>query len=668
MNFLYIFLIFFSFSTAILKADTFPPADFYYTDKLPDICKYYKNYESEDKMVNFDLASIYKEFGENEEAEKIYKKILQKDDKETRAHFELAKVYYFLGKYNEAENEINYIINTNIINWEIYFWWGCILLKEKKYDDALEKFENALKLDTRKVVIYIKMASTFIEKGQIDEAIKYYKMAIQADKTYTELNRKIAKLYEKKNDFLNAYRYWVVLNNIDPKDEEVLKKVNYYIENIQGLKDKAVEYEKEIQKKRDVFIPPDKKTIVDSEHIPVIRVGIIKNADSISFKCGGDFEVLDSKGRYLYNGEKLKEYNVSFNEGKPYIGTNGEKNYFKEKIFIIKKNKDTTTSIYNIIHGEGFYWSEKKDTPYRGDFLFIADKNNITLVNLINVEEYLYGVVPSEIPSHWDKEAIKAQAVAARTYTLKHLNQHAKEGFDLCATQHCAVYKGILGESKKVNEAIDETRAEILVNKNGKPIDTFYSHCCGGHTQDVSDIWGFDKIKNLAGVYDGKKNSWEFPLSPFWLEEWVRFLPDVYCKVTGDNETSFRWIRYFDEEDLNYYINKKNDIGKIKAIIPLKRAKYGALTELKVIGQKNSKKFKFDALRNLLGKIRSNVIKWEYSKNADGFIDEIFIYGAGWGHGVGMCQRGVKGMAEKGFNYKEILLHYFPETEIIKKY
>lgn len=300
--------------------------------------------------------------------------------------------------------------------------------------------------------------------------------------------------------------------------------------------------------------------------------------------------------------------------------------------------------------------------------MILANNKKVNLINLINIEEYLYGVVPSEMQSTWTDEALKVQAVAARTYTLKHLGRHLKEGFDLCASQHCAVYKGIFSENKKTNAAVDATKGEVLVDEKNEFIDTFYSYCCGGHTQDISDVWGLKKKPTLKGIFDGEATDWQFPLSPFFFEEWTRSLPEVYCKTTGDNEISFRWIRYFNGEDLKNFINKKERIGNIKSIEPVKRAKYGALTEMRVIGEKGSRNFKFDAIRNMLGKIRSNVIKWEYSKEGSGFIDEIFIYGAGWGHGVGMCQRGVKSMADKGKDYKEILSHYYPDTKIIKKF
>ncbi len=318
-------------------------------------------------------------------------------------------------------------------------------------------------------------------------------------------------------------------------------------------------------------------------------------------------------------------------------------------------------------YGAGFFWSGKKDTTYRGDFEILLRKKKLTVVNIINAEEYLYGVIPSEMPAYWPPEALKAQAVAARTYTFKHLGRHRKEGFDLCAQQHCAVYKGIGGEHEKTTSAVNATKGEVLYCR-GKVLDTFFSHCCGGHTQDVSEVWGMGKNSCLTGVYDADKKKMSFPLRPFALEEWVRTIPDAYCRAGGSNEVSFRWIRYLTADDLEYFINRRYKIGRLKELKPVKRAKGGALVKIYIRGDCGARTVGFDAMRNILGKIRSNVVKWEYTKNSGGYIQSVYIYGAGWGHAVGMCQRGARGMAEQGKDYRKILKHYYPGSGIKVKY
>jgi stage II sporulation protein D len=653
----------------------------YYSDSPEKGIDYYLEKTISDKnnkMYLLNLASVYKEFGENRKAFELYRAVLDLNDREVRAHFELAKMYYFLGAYNYAEEEINYFLRWGITNWEVFFWQGSILLAMEKFDSAEAALEKAAELDSRRAAIYVKMAELYAEKGDLHTAIERYKAAMKKDKTYTEeLTRKIAWLNEKEGDYAAAYVSWRQANEIDTKDSVAAGKMQQFVENVPDLKKKVDEFNREKQLKRDTYIPPDKAPIEGAAHMQVVEAGLMQDVGYIYMKAGSDFTVLDEQKNTVFEGIAGKEYFIEADKnGKkasfaPVDGSMSPVG-FKRKIYIVKGREGATMAVYNVQYGEGFYWSGKSDTTYRGDFKVVLSQKALNLVNIVNMEEYLYGVVPSEMPPGWNLEALKAQTVAARTYTYRHLNRHRKQDFDVCSQQHCAVYKGIYSESESTNKAVDETKGEVLYGSNYNIMDTFYSHCCGGHTTDIKEAWGMKSIKSLEGAFDAKTQNWgeewKFPLDPFFLEEWVRTMPAAYCKATGNNETSFRWIRYLDADSLEYYVNKRYKIGKIRDLKPLKRAKSGALVKLYIEGDKGNQTVNFDSMRNILGKMRSNVIKWEYRRDAKGFIKDIYIYGAGWGHGVGMCQRGANGMAESGKAYNEILYHYFPGSYIKKKY
>ncbi|MCE5300363.1 MAG: SpoIID/LytB domain-containing protein [Spirochaetia bacterium] len=618
----------------------------------------------------YDLASIYKEFGRNREAFDAYRAIVTANPSENRARFELAKVYYFLGAYNYAADMFESLEQNGIVNWELYYWRGCAALEQGQFDTALTLFNKSAELDPRKAVIYMKLAELCIKKNDTDCAIDNYKTAMKKDKTFTELNRRLAELYEKKGDRINSFIYWKKVGEIDTTDKTAAKKVEEGIAKVPELKEKAVNYIAARQKIRDEFIPRDMAPVADAEKIIVLKVGIMENVSAISFKCGSDFDFENDRAEAISRGEKLKEYFFQYDREKKqaFFSDGGRRIYFKDEIRIKKDNREATTTFYSVQYGEGFFWSEKKDTTYRGDFLIKSREKTLTLINVVNMEEYLYGVVASEIPPDWPGEALKSQAVAARTYTFKHMDRHRKQGFDVCAQQHCAVYTGVNGEDRRTNRAVDDTRGQALYGSNYKMLDTFFSHCCGGHTNDANEVWGLKKVASLGGVYDGKKQDRDFPLAPFSLEEYVRTKPDVYCRADGNIETSFRWIRYLDADSVNQYMDKKGELGRIKDIRPVSRSNGGALLKVRIEGEKGTKTYGFDSMRNVLGKIRSNVIKWEYSKDEKGFIKELYIYGAGWGHGVGMCQRGLKGMAEDGERYESILYHYFPGSYIKPQY
>lgn len=626
--------------------------------------------ESSNKMKQFELASVLKEFGRNKEAFEAYSRITATVENEYRARFELAKTHYFLGDYVNAEKEIKNLVFKNIVNWEVYYWWGCSLLESGRLQEAVEIFTKALEADPGKNITYIKLGQLYERSLNLEKAVEYYKLAIKKDKTYTELNRKIAQLYEQKKENISAYNYWRKVGDVDTKDETAIQKTNEFMSSIPFLQEKAKEFVTLKKVQRAQIVPPDKQGILNPENIAEVKVGLMEGVTSISFKCGSNFDFVNDRFESIFRGEKLTEYFFEYDRIKkePFFSDGKEKIYFKKDMYLSRYNPEASTTVYNVQYAEGFYWSEKKDTTYRGDFLVRYQDKGFTLINIVNMEEYLYGVVPSEIPPSWPEEALKAQAVAARTYTFQHLDRHRRKGFDICGNQHCAVYSGINGENKNTNKAVNDTRGQVLYGSNYRILNTFYSNSCGGHTQDVNEVWGLKKVASLGGVYDGKNREWHFPLSPFYLEEYVRTKPDVYCKTGGAIETSFRWIRYLDSESLSYYLDKKSQLGRIREIKPVRRAKGGALLKVYVSGDKGSKTFGFDSMRTALGKIRSNVIKWEYITDENGYIKEMYIYGAGWGHGVGMCQTGLKGMAEDNKHYESMLYHYFPGSYIKNRY
>jgi len=656
----------------------FEPINPYYSDDIKKSIDYYEKEIEKDRnniQNYYDLASVYKEFGENRKAFDVYRDIVFYSDKELRPHFELAKMYYYLGACNYAEEEINQVAAQNSSSWEVYFWWGNILADKGQYDDAIAKYNEAVKYDDRQCLIYLKMAQAYENKNDIENAIESYKLAFEKDKTYLELYRKLALLYEKIKKPVLAYKYWALMGDVDTKDKESAKRVEYYATMFPAIRGKIKKYKKEKEIDREAYVPPDKETVLGSENLKEIKVGLLKDVKEIYFKCGSDFKVYDTadNGRELMAGEALKEYVIGDGKKDAFIGeSDGDKTIkkmtFKNSVYIIRNTDKATTNIYNVRYDEGFFFSVNSDTTYRGDFLVKYTKDGLGLINLVNIEEYLYGVVPAEIIASWPPDALRAQAVAARTYTFKHINHQAKDGYDVSSQQADQVYKGLASEDPRTTAAINDTRGEVLYCDNVL-LNTFYHDNSGGHTEDVNEIWGLKKIKALSGVYDGEDDSkWNFPLSPFWLEEWVRSKPDVYCKVTGKGSNAFRWIRYLTAEDLEYYVNREYDLGKIKSIVPIKRAKGGSITKLYIEGDKGGQLVKFDKIRNILGKLRGNVIKWEYRKDNKGYIKDIYIYGAGWGHGVGMCQQGAYGMAVKGKKYTEILFHYFPGAELRKLY
>ena len=221
-----------------------------------------------------------------------------------------------------------------------------------------------------------------------------------------------------------------------------------------------------------------------------------------------------------------------------------------------------------------------------------------------------------------------------------------------------------------MNKYVDEAQG-LIMTSDGKPIDALYSSSCGGHTQN--NIFGERKeISYLRGSPDyesGKKN---FPLAPYFLDQWLRF-PDediLLCSLKGViPRGQFRWVRTYSVDEMNMMANKLVDIGAVKEIIILKRETSGHISSLKIIGTKSSVIVDKELpIRKALGNLRSSLFKLELKKSKDGAIEEFIFFGGGWGHGVGMCQSGACGLAKAGKNFQEILRRYFDGVKLEKIY
>lgn len=332
---------------------------------------------------------------------------------------------------------------------------------------------------------------------------------------------------------------------------------------------------------------------------------------------------------------------------------------------------------------------------YRGGFEFINKDNNITVINIIPVEDYLYSVVSREMSPSWNVEALKAQAVCARNFSLGRINYHKKYGFDVCRTVCCQAYAGTSSENDNVHRAVDETEGELLLYDK-KPIQAVYSSSMGSCTESVENVWGtpFPYLVSVDNPYEDTEN--------IYNGKWTKSL------------TKSRATQIMADRGYN--------IGNVTNITALEYTPAGRVLKLKVEGTNGSKTFEKESCRNIFSEVtysqkftvtqggtmtyptiyvsngkdtleketssfsvlsgnnstisvpnscyvtNGNASK-KYSATSNGGSPDTFIFdGEGWGHGVGMSQYGAKGMADAGFDYEEILTHYYTGTYLEKVY
>jgi stage II sporulation protein D len=272
------------------------------------------------------------------------------------------------------------------------------------------------------------------------------------------------------------------------------------------------------------------------------------------------------------------------------------------------------------------------NTQYRGMIEVRSALGTLIAINIVKMEDYLSSVVPSEVSTSWDSEALKAQAVAARTYAYYNILHKNTELFDLDATTNFQVYKGVTSENEHTTEAVKTTSGEIMTYEN-QPIVAFFHSTCGGTTADNTTVWNGESLPYLVG----------------------RTCP--YCKASP----YYRWEENIPISEISSYIAERYEgIGKIKGLSF--NRKNGRVVEAVVRHDGGMMKISGNDFRMAMPEKRLKSMYFESKKIGK----SIEFEGKGWGHGVGMCQYGSKGMAEKGKSYKDILSYYFKNIEFNK--
>ncbi len=271
--------------------------------------------------------------------------------------------------------------------------------------------------------------------------------------------------------------------------------------------------------------------------------------------------------------------------------------------------------------GDGTVWIG--DRWYRGDTQLVPNGQGITAINHVDIEDYLYSVVGAEMYASWPQEALKSQAVSARTYALYQSAKSNSSLYDLDTTTATQVYKGLNSETNTTVQAVDATRNEVLTY-NGEPILAVFHASSGGHTENVEDIWS-NPLPYLRGVVD------------------------------YDNDAPvYQWTKSFSKGQMSQLIG---GVGTISSITPVQVTPQGRIVTMKAVGSNGTKEVSGAQLRKVLD-LRSTL--FSISATGDGFQ----VSGRGFGHGVGLSQWGARNLAQQGVQYNQILGHYYQGTSI----
>ena len=435
---------------------------------------------------------------------------------------------------------------------------------------------------------------------------------------------------------------------------------------------------------------------------PEINVGIV-NAKEIHFTLNGHFF---AKGETV-SGNQV----VSFSEG----GILWNDSQYRELSFTPQDEKNSF-SLYDVTIGLNYHWERQETQVFSGTLRLVVDEDKIVAINILPVEEYLISVISSEMNANSSLELLKAHAVISRSWLFAQMEKRKAlkgkdEGFfsfiktkeeyirwydredhtifDVCADDHCQRYQGITkATNATVAEAVHATRGHLLMH--GKKIcDARFSKCCGGATEEFEYCWEDKHYPYLTSIRDAEKEE-NLPFPDLTKEEeaenWIRKAPKSLCDTHNqkilsqilnnyDQETTdfYRWkVRYTQAELAELIRTKtKTDYGKIIDLIPVQRGPSGRICKLKIVGTLKTLTIgKEMEIRRILSEshLFSSAFVVDKGEVKEGIPQWFLLSGAGWGHGVGLCQIGAAVMGERGYTYEEILLHYYKGAEIRKFY
>ncbi|MCL1868094.1 MAG: SpoIID/LytB domain-containing protein [Paludibacter sp.] len=391
-----------------------------------------------------------------------------------------------------------------------------------------------------------------------------------------------------------------------------------------------------------------------------------------------------------------------------------ENNFYKE-INFTPENDNCFFELKNVTIGKEFHWKQKENQRFMGSLKFIVEDEKITAVNIISAEDYLKSVISSEMNASSSLELLKAHAVISRSWLLaneklrikneksnrcvcssgnssfiKWYERDAHRNFDVCADDHCQRYQGILRQSnERVNQAVMQTCGVVLMY-DGEICDTRFSKSCGGKTELFKNCWADMHLPYLESVVDAPQENGVGERADLTneknAEKWILSSPECFCNTHDANILAqvlnnydrattdfFRWEKEFSQKEISETICKKSgfDFGEILDLIPMRRGESGRIVELQIVGTKQIMTVgKELEIRKWLSETHLYssafvVEKFDFKEN----IPQKFVLrGAGWGHGVGLCQIGAAVMGERGYKFDEILMHYFKNTELKKIY
>ena len=449
---------------------------------------------------------------------------------------------------------------------------------------------------------------------------------------------------------------------------------------------------------------------MNSKDTPEIEVGIVSSA-RIRFRLEGEFRIQGSGSVLQGEGE------ATLVAGKLELRINEARLALEEPVLLEPLDQvHGRFTLRDVVIGIGFHWEQKEDQEFQGALKLMLSDGEIQVVNVISVEDYLISVISSEMRGDSSPELLKAHTIISRSWLLAQiekqetlagsgesykLEHRTKEEyirwydredhnlFHVCADDHCQRYQGTTrSHNPEVVKAVNETRGEVL-EYGGRICDARFSKCCGGVVEEFQHCWEPVVHPYLKRVEDhpdpAKVQSGDLKVEANAVA-FINKTPEAFCNTTDaallrqvlndyDQSSSdfYRWEKNYSQEEIASLVREKSgiDFGQILDLVPVERGESGRLVKLKIIGSKKTLTVgKELEIRRWLSSshLYSSAFVVEKQQVHEGVPGSFLLKGAGWGHGVGLCQIGAAVMASKAYSHREILKHYFIDASINKRY
>lgn len=386
-----------------------------------------------------------------------------------------------------------------------------------------------------------------------------------------------------------------------------------------------------------------------------------------------------------------------------------------DSLYFEPLQNDNRFTLKDVTIGIGFHWERKEDQQFAGGLKLLVDGENLVAINHIGIEDYLMSVISSEMSATASLELLKAHAVISRSWLMAQIRKNRKivaenavytacteteeetvkwydredhTLFDICADDHCQRYQGTTRQTtSKVENAVRQTWGQVLMYED-ELCDARFSKCCGGVFETFENCWEPVKHPYLAPQRDAVAEH-DFPDLRIDANavKWITTEPPAFCntkdpEILGqvlnnyDQETTdfYRWEVSYTQEQLSGLIKKRSgkDYGRIMSLEPLERGTSGRITRLKISGEKKThiigKELEIRRTLSDSHLYSSAFVVETKGADADGYPETFVLKGAGWGHGVGLCQIGAAVMGSLGYTYECILFHYFIGARLEKAY